>query len=116
MANPSSIATAKAGFCWKMVRNITPILHSRAWRRDGEGLSVGLRGCHRDVVTGVGGVFGELGFQNFSRIRHAAELGNSGRHGRLGANRAVYALYERNGDPDIRVVGRFYLYDAGVFL
>lgn len=51
---------------------------------------VALRGRHRDVVTGVGGVFGQLRSQDPCRVRYLSQLGDTSGYGRLGTHFAFH--------------------------
>src|SRR3712207_383461 len=86
---PATNATAANGFCWKRERNIERILYVPEGVRKAEESSVekvalvASRGRHRDVVAGVGGVFGQLRSQDPCGVRYLSQLGDTSRHGRL---------------------------------
>src|ERR671921_280263 len=66
-----------------------------------------------DVVAGVGGVRGELGVQDLSRVGHGAQFGLTGRHVVVDPRFAV-AAHQGDTDTDVRIGFRSYLYDVRV--
>lgn len=65
------------------------------------------------MISRVGGVRGELGIQDLSRVGDRTELGRTGRHVVVDAGFAV-AAHQGDVDADVRVGVRLYLDNVGV--